>query len=406
MYQRLGKAAYRADLTTSLLLDKHLYHPHRSYPTIHVGGTNGKGSVCHYLASVLQEAGYKTGLHTSPHYTDYRERIKVNGEYITEAAVVEFVAENKAFFEEVKPSFFEMSVFMAFWYFQQQKVDVAIIEVGMGGRLDSTNVITPILSIITNISLDHTAFLGDTREKIACEKAGIIKPGVPVLLGEEHPETMPVFEEVAEKNNSSVYTVAGMQQVFSFQRTIKAALRKKIKDEPAFRISNIETVCAAVSLLKDEFGAVKNEHMSNGIKNVHANTRYMGRWQVLQNRPLVICDSGHNHDGVQEVVKQLQKLQAEKCFLVLSFVNDKNLDDIFPLFPKKWHYVFTQSSVERAMPAEKLAEAAHKAGLQGSVAGDWQQAVNQTIAMAGAGDVVFIGGSTFLVADVLGMKKS
>lgn len=404
MYQRIGKAAYRADLSTSHQLDRHLNYPHRSFKSVHVAGTNGKGSVCHMLASVLQEAGYKVGLHTSPHYTDFRERIKVNGEMISEKAVSRFVEDNMAFFEEIKPSFFEMSVFMAFWYFARQQVDIAIVEVGMGGRLDSTNVITPVLSVITNIGLDHTQFLGDTLEKIAGEKAGIIKEKVPVVVGETQAETTPVFREVARKNQTKVVFADQQIELRELMEKLESQTDRALmlQHQPAFRLKNIRTVYAAVEALRNQGVRIQEEAFVNGIRNLNLNTGFMGRWQVLREKPMIICDSGHNISGLQMVVDQLKQINASRYFIILGFVNDKDILGSLKLFPLHWNYIFTRSSVERAMPAEQLQKIAKDCGLLGKIAGNVDEALKMTIEAAGDEDVVFVGGSSFLVADVLG----
>ncbi|NBC81916.1 MAG: bifunctional folylpolyglutamate synthase/dihydrofolate synthase [Bacteroidetes bacterium] len=407
MYQRIGKAAYRADLTTSHKLDEHLGWQHKQFRSIHVAGTNGKGSVCHLLASVLQEAGYQVGLHTSPHFTDFRERIKVNGIMIPERDVAEFTECNQHFFDEIKPSFFEMSVFMAFWYFARQQVDYAIIEVGMGGRLDSTNVITPVLSVITNIGLDHTQYLGDTLEKIAGEKAGIIKEGVPVVIGQTQPETAPVFEATAREKKSRLF--------FADQRISEQHIKELIagdhepvmslEAQPAYRVKNMITTYGAILMLTEQHVELPEDAYLRGIQNLSVNTGFKGRWQILGEHPLVICDSGHNTDGLQLVVEQLKQLKAKDYHIILSFVSDKEITEALKLFPGDWNYLFTQSSVERAMPADELASKALTVGLIGETIPEPQEAFQLSLLKAGSEDVLFIGGSSFLVADILKLKK-
>jgi dihydrofolate synthase / folylpolyglutamate synthase len=413
MYQRIGKAAYKANLDNTLALDKHFNHPHRNFKCIHVAGTNGKGSVSHMLAAVLQAAGYKTGLYTSPHLRDFRERIRVNGHMIPEQYVIDFVAENKSLFEEVKPSFFEMTVALAFEFFKDIKVDVAVIETGMGGRLDSTNIVTPLLSIITNIGLDHTEFLGTTPELIATEKAGIIKPGIPVLIGESQATTKPVFIEKAGEKKSPVffadeeYTVEYSTMLMNgnqnFQVRKKGTLvfgNLECDLKGFYQKKNVVTLLAASDLLKEHFQITRN-HIYEGLKNVSNSTGLKGRWQVLQANPLVIADSGHNTDGIKAVMEQIHATPHMNLHMVLGFVNDKNIDSILDLLPRNATYYFTRASIPRAMDEKALQKLAAEKSLRGESYPTVEEALKTAVGKAGANDLVFVGGSTFVVAEVV-----
>lgn len=413
MYQRIGKAAYKANLDNTLALDKHFNHPHRSFKSIHVAGTNGKGSVSHMLAAVLQAAGYKTGLYTSPHLRDFRERIRVNGHMIPEQYVVDFVEENKSLFEEIKPSFFEMTVALAFEFFKDIKVDVAVIETGMGGRLDSTNIVTPLLSIITNIGLDHTEFLGTTPELIAIEKAGIIKPGIPVLIGESQARTKPVFIKKADEKKSPVffadeeYTVEYSTMLMNgnqnFQVRKKGTLmfgNLECDLKGFYQKKNVVTLLAASDLLKEHFQITRN-HIYEGLKNVSASTGLKGRWQILQTNPLVIADSGHNTDGIKAVMEQIHATPHMNLHMVLGFVNDKNIEGILDLLPRNANYYFTRASIPRAMDEKALQKLAAEKSLKGESYPTVEEALKTAIGKAGANDLVFVGGSTFVVAEVV-----
>lgn len=391
MYQQQGASAYKKDLTNTLLLAKHLHNPEHNIKSIHVAGTNGKGSTSHMLASILQQAGYKVGLYTSPHLKDFRERIKINGEPISEAFVCNFIAHNKAFFEENQLSFFEMTVGLSFDYFKKEQVDIAIIEVGMGGRLDSTNIITPLVSVITNIGLDHVQFLGTTLGAIASEKAGIIKPGVPVVIGEYTSETKSVFLAKAKETNSPIYFASD-----SIQETYPSGL---IGD---YQLHNKKTVLQVVRVLQDqnEF-KISEEDIQRGFLQVIETTGIQGRWQQLHSNPKVICDTAHNKHGLEIVLHQVQKEQFDELHFVLGVVNDKNLEEILPLFPKKAHYYFSRPNIPRGLEAEILQAKAQEFGLMGKVYPSIPEAYQEALKAASKDDFIYAGGSTFVVAEIL-----
>lgn len=389
MYQNQGAKAYKADLTNTLALVNHLNNPQKYFKSVHVAGTNGKGSVSSMLASILQEAGYKVGLFTSPHLKDYRERIRINGHKIEESFVVHFVKNNKLFFEEKELSFFEMTTGMAFSYFHEKKVDIAIIEVGMGGRLDSTNVIEPLLSIITNIGFDHKQFLGDTLGRIAYEKAGIIKHRTPVIIGETIEETKTVFRTIAKLNNSELFLAQSMDFP-EYDCELKGNYQKQ----------NIKTVLTAISLLQVHF-QISIENIKNGLVNISKNTGLSGRWQILQKKPLVICDTAHNEHGLRLVVDQLIKTKHDSLHIVLGFVNDKDLDDILPIFPREAKYYFCKPNISRGLSAASLMNKAQQFNLIGTSYGSVNEAYNSALHAALKDDVVFVGGSTFTVAEVI-----
>lgn len=391
MYQTQGASAYKKDLTNTILLMDHLHHPEKNSKTIHVAGTNGKGSTSHLLAAVLQEAGYKVGLYTSPHLKDFRERIKINGEDISEDFVCSFINQHKSFFEENQLSFFEMTVGLAFDYFAKQKVDIAIIEVGMGGRLDSTNIITPLVSVITNIGLDHTQFLGNTLGLIAAEKAGIIKSAIPVVIGEYTNETRQVFLSKAQQEKAAIYFASDL-----IQETYPSALLGN------YQKHNKKTVLQTLRVLQsqDEF-VVSEENIINGFQHVIQTTHLRGRWQVLQEKPKVICDTAHNRHGLEIVMNQLQNETFEQLHIVLGVVNDKDLTEILPLFPKKAKYYFTKPNNFRALDENILQEKAAGFELNGSVFSSVVNAYESALLHADAGDVIYVGGSTFVVAEIL-----
>jgi dihydrofolate synthase/folylpolyglutamate synthase len=413
-FHRIGKAAYRNDLNNTILLDNYFGNPHLNFRTIHVAGTNGKGSVSHMIASVLQEAGYKTGLYTSPHLKDFRERIKVNGIMIPEEKVVNFVVEHGKMIGSVKPSFFEMTVAMAFNYFAECQVDIAVIEVGLGGRLDSTNIITPVLSLITNIGHDHMDLLGDTLEKIAMEKAGIIKKNIPVLISESQQDTKDVFIEKAKENESQVFFA---DMFYSCQLSDIDSLTGK-RDYLMTRISeneehrgesvlggdyqskNLQAVFAAFQLLKNSF-VVTQMNINNGIRNVVLNTGLYGRWQVLGVSPLTICDTGHNREGLMYVLDQISRIRKSDLHIILGFVNDKDLSSVLPLFPSTAKYYFTKASVPRALDEVELKSEAAKYGLSGESYKSVKAAFDFAKKSAEQSDLIFIGGSTFIVAEVI-----
>jgi len=390
MYQLQGASAYKEDLTNIKLLVAHLGNPQNELKCIHVAGTNGKGSTSHMLSSVLQEAGYKVGLYTSPHLKDFRERIKINGKEISEEFVIEFISKHKSFFEANDMSFFEMSVGLAGDYFAFEKVDIAIIEVGLGGRLDATNIITPLVSVITNIGLDHTQFLGNTLEAIAGEKAGIIKPNVPVVIGEYNDETKPVFLAKAEKNNSEIYFASDLiDQIY---------LSDLIGD---YQFHNKKTVQQTISILNNETDfKISTEQLKEGLLHVVKNTGLQGRWQQLGENPKIICDTAHNKHGLTVVMNQLKNEKYENLHIVLGVVNDKDLDSILPLFPKEATYYFCHPNSSRALPAETLQSEAQKHGLIGEKYDSVTIAFEHSKKKATKNDFIYIGGSTFVVAEL------
>lgn len=413
MYQRIGGAAYKADLNNTIDLLNMLGNPQHNFKSVHIAGTNGKGSTSHMLASVFQEAGYKTGLYTSPHLRDFRERIRLNGEMIPEENVASFIAEHKEQFEKMELSFFEMTVGMAFDYFAKEKVDIAIVEVGMGGRLDSTNLITPELSVITNIGLDHVKFLGDTMEKIAGEKAGIIKPSIPVVIGETQPETHQVFENKAAECHCPIYFA---DQIFDCNKIhIESKLVQKFDiwknselymeaiDIPLmgnYQKKNLTTVICALDLLREKFN-LSDDDIREGIAKVIRNTHLMGRWQILNDDPLTIADTGHNVAGITEVVQQLAELRYNRLHFVLGMVNDKDIDHVLQLLPRNAEYYFCKADIPRGLDANILAEKAFELGLRGMVYESVRHAYQSAVNAAHFGDVVFVGGSNFIVAEVV-----
>ena len=391
MYQLQGASAYKKDLTNTHLLIAHLDNPQEKLKCIHVAGTNGKGSTSHMLASILQEAGYKVGLYTSPHLKDFRERIKINEKDISEEFVTDFIHEHKSFFESNDMSFFEMTVGLAFNYFAKEKVDIAVIEVGMGGRLDATNIIVPLVSVITNIGLDHTQFLGNTLEAVAFEKAGIIKPNIPVIIGEYTPETKPVFLAKAKECNSEIYFAADL-----VSETYPSDL---IGD---YQIHNKKTVLQTITVLnsQNEF-KITPENTKSGLLNVVKNTGLQGRWQQLNAYPKVICDTAHNKNGLEIVLNQIQKEDFDTLHIVLGVVNDKDLEEILPLFPKKAIYYFCKPNIPRGLDVLILKQKATSFGLTGEVYSSVSEAYKKAIEKAGKSDFIYIGGSTFVVAEIL-----
>ncbi|PWD99874.1 bifunctional folylpolyglutamate synthase/dihydrofolate synthase [Marinilabilia rubra] len=411
MYQRKGKAAYKADLENTLKLDEYFKHPHKNFRTIHVAGTNGKGSVSHMLASILQSAGYRTGLYTSPHLLDFRERIRIDGQMISERDVVDFVADNQGVMESVAPSFFEMTVAMAFDCFSREGVEVAVIEVGLGGRLDSTNIISPDLSVITNIGLDHTMFLGDDLHSIAKEKAGIIKSETPVVVGRYQSETADVFREKAQSVNAPVFfsedlvQVKNVQSVSGFQvidlSTQSEDVSVKLPLLGEYQQENLLTVVSAYNQLKKIGYNLNKNVLKEGIYGVVKQTGFLGRWQILSENPLVICDTGHNADGVAKVVAQLKRGKNQKIHIVWGMVNDKDASGILKMLPEDADYYFTRASIPRALDEKKLLDQALKVGLSGESYPNVQLAVKAAKKNASDNDLIFIGGSTFVVAEAL-----
>ncbi|WP_158860687.1 bifunctional folylpolyglutamate synthase/dihydrofolate synthase [Lunatibacter salilacus] len=412
MFQRIGAAAFKKDLGPTIALCNHLGNPETKFKSIHVAGTNGKGSTSHALASVLQDAGYKVGLYTSPHLKSFTERIRVNGKEITQEAVVEFVKNHKDFMEEISPSFFEMTVALAFDYFANENVDIAVVEVGMGGRLDSTNVITPLLSIITNIGLDHVQFLGTTLEEIAGEKAGIIKEGVPVIIGETQKETSPVFTQISRERNASIYFSDQLITVHPETSNIpnlKEYILKNGKGEQitiqldllgAYQIKNLPAIYLAFEQLNQLGLFISEENFKRGLSNITQRTGLKGRWQILSKNPLTICDTGHNKDAFKVIVKQLKSIPHNKLFMVLGMVQDKDVEGVLKLLPIEAAYAFCQSQIPRAMPAADLASLAASLGLDGIVMLDVNDAINYFQKKAGPDDLIFVGGSTFVVAEI------
>ena len=390
MYQQLGRVAYKAKLSNTWMLAEYLNQPEKGFKSIHVAGTNGKGSVSHMLASILQEAGYKVGLYTSPHLKDFRERIKINGKEIPKEEVVDFVNSHKSFFEEHQLSFFEMTVGLAFDYFRNQKVDVAVIEVGLGGRLDSTNIIQPEVSVITNIGFDHTQFLGNTYESIAREKAGIIKEGIPVVIGERLPETRIVFEETAGEKDSELIYAEKLELPF-YESDLKGAYQK----------INQRTVLAVLKVLEKKGWRIAKRAIERGLKKVVSNTGLMGRWQILQVHPKVICDTAHNNEGLRLVLKQVQSQDFDLLHIVLGMVSDKDFTKVLPLFPTDACYYFCAPDLPRAMPSQLLQERASEYGLKGEVYSSVKLAYQSALKSARHEDLIYVGGSTFVVAEVL-----
>lgn len=410
LFQNVGKAAYKEGLENTYLLDAHFGHPHRKYKTIHVAGTNGKGSCSHTIAAVLQAAGYRVGLYTSPHLLDFRERIRVNGRKIPEARVMEFVERERAFFEPLHPSFFELTTALAFTYFAEAGVDVAVVEVGLGGRLDCTNIITPVLSVITNISLDHTQFLGTTLAQIAAEKAGIIKPGVPVVIGEEQSETMPVFREVATRQNAPLFSAEDEARAASFEAkptedgrmAYSTAQYGTFYGELAgtYQIRNAKTILSAIAHVQKHF-YVSPYHVAKGFAGVCELTGLMGRWQVVARQPMVVCDTGHNAGGWTYLARQLADVPCRRRRIVFGICEDKDVDAVLSLLPRDADYYFAPSSVRRAMPAERLTELAAGHGLTGKPFPDVASAFGAARAAASPDDLIYVGGSSFVVADFL-----
>lgn len=392
MYQLQGANAYKKDLTNTILLVNHLNNPEKKLKCIHVAGTNGKGSTSHLLASVLQEAGLKVGLYTSPHLKDYRERIKINGEMISEEYVCSFINNNKDFLDKNDLSFFEMSVGLAFSYFADQKTDINIVEVGMGGRLDSTNIITPIISVITNIGLDHTQFLGNTLEEIAFEKAGIMKENIPAVIGEYTPETKKVFLKIAKEKNSNIYFAEDDNDLVLYKSELNGD----------YQIKNEKTVLKTFQILNaNNILSISNKDIENGFKRVIKNTGLQGRWQKIHENPTVICDTAHNKHGLKVVMNQVKNQKYDNLHVVFGVVNDKNLEEILPLLPTNAKYYFCKPNIKRGLDTNLLKETASKFDLNGNVYISVSEAYTNAMKNATENDFIFIGGSTFVVAEVL-----
>jgi dihydrofolate synthase/folylpolyglutamate synthase len=398
MFQQQGSSAYKEGLENTHILDKHFGHPHQLFRTIHIAGTNGKGSCSHTLAAILQEAGYKVGLYTSPHLIDFRERIRINGIPVSKEYVTQFVEQERAFFEPLKPSFFELTTAMAFKYFAEQQIDVAIIEVGLGGRLDCTNIIRPDLSIITNISFDHTQYLGDTLEKIAGEKAGIIKPHIPVVIGETTPETKSVFIKKAQEVDAPIFFAEDNKE--NDYPNLVCQLKG------LYQVPNTRTLLTALPLLQKANYSLTEQAVRNGFAHVCELTGLMGRWQRLREYPTIICDTGHNVGGISYIAKQLKEQTYEKLHMVIGMVNDKDISGVLSLLPKEATYYFTKASVKRALPETELAELGNRAGLVGKCYPDVPTAVRAAQEKSLPEDFIFVGGSSFIVADLLANRDT
>jgi dihydrofolate synthase/folylpolyglutamate synthase len=416
MFQRTGPAAYKDNLENTNRLDEMFGYPHKAFKTIHVAGTNGKGSVSHILASVLQEAGYKTGLYTSPHLKDFRERIRINSEMITEEAVIRFTESylEKNVDEKLEPSFFELTVSMAFDYFRSEKVDIAVIEVGLGGRLDSTNMITPEVSVITNISFDHMALLGDTLPQIAAEKAGIIKKNVPVVVGEWDDVTSKVFNEFAMSAETNLSFASQKYQVSYSLLTLDGRQSMNIRENdkliyPDLKVDllgiyqrkNVPTALLTIDCLKEQGWSITENSLRDGLKNVVRNTGLLGRWQILGHNPLIVCDTGHNSAGIKMVVEQIQQTAWKKLHIVIGMVNDKDQSKVLSLLPAEAEYYYTKAAIPRAAEPEYLAEKGEQYGLTGKCYSSVHQALSAARENAEENDLIFVGGSTFVVAEIL-----
>ncbi len=411
LFQQVGSSAYKEGLETTILLDKHLGHPHRKFRTIHIAGTNGKGSTSHTLASILQASGYKVGLYTSPHLIDFRERIRVNGKPVSKDFVVDFVEKERTFFEPLHPSFFELTTAMAFHYFAMQQVDVAVVEVGLGGRLDCTNIITPDVCIITNISHDHTQFLGNTLAQIASEKAGIIKQGTPVVIGETTPETRPVFLQKATQESAPIIfaeesdllqSATPTADGYTYITTDYGVLHGELGGD--YQVKNTRTLLSALNLLKEKGYTIEHEAIKKGFANVTSTTGLMGRWQTIRNTPRTICDAGHNTAGISYITEQLSRQKYKTLRIIFGMVSDKDIDSVLTLLPKDACYYFTQASVKRALPCEELAQKAAAHNLTGNSYPSVASALQAATADATPDDLIFIGGSCFIVADLLSAK--
>lgn len=390
MYQRQGKSAFKKDLTNILAFSKHLDFPEKQFKSIHVAGTNGKGSTSHMLASILQEQGYKVGLYTSPHLKDFTERIRINGQVIHKNTVTHFINKHKTFLEEQKLSFFEMTVGLAFYHFAKQKVDYAIIEVGLGGRLDSTNIIAPVISVITNIGLDHTQMLGNTLEKIAFEKAGVIKPSVPVIIGEKQKETTKVFTKKAKKTTSEIY--------FASEDVIKNYTTDLLG---VYQLKNIKTAVKTCQILNDLGFKINESSIKKGLLNIVKNTNLQGRWQILNKNPKIICDTAHNKEGLTIVMNQLKNERFKSLHIVIGVVNDKDLSTILTLFPQNATYYFCKPNIPRGLDAVVLKEKASDLNLIGNHYNSVNDALKEAKIQSSIDDLIFIGGSTFVVAEII-----
>lgn len=409
VFEKVGASAYKEGLYNTKALDEHFGHPHRQYMTIHVAGTNGKGSCSHTLAAILQSYGLRVGLYTSPHLVDFRERIRVNGVCIGEDYVVDFVESEKAFFEPLHPSFFELTTAMAFKFFADQKVDIAVIEVGLGGRLDCTNIITPVVSVITNISFDHTQFLGNTLAKIAGEKAGIIKPGVPVVVGEANDETRPVFEAKAREANAPIFFAEDSNEVISAKHKTNGGFVYKTKSygelsgelSGDYQKKNTNTILNVVNVLLRKDIVQGKACVCEGFENVCQLTGLMGRWQTLRKSPLAVCDNGHNVGGWKYLSEQIKAQKCDTLRIVFGMVDDKDIDHVMDMLPKEAVYYFTRATTHRAIPSETVQRKGMEHGLAGRCYATVSDAFDAAMAESGCEDFIFIGGSSYVVADLL-----
>ncbi len=419
MFHRIGPAAFKKDLTNTIALAEHLGNPHHKFPSVHVAGTNGKGSVCHLLAAACQAAGLKTGLYISPHYKDFRERIKVDGVYISKTQVVEFVELNKSIIEKIEPSFFELCVAMAFDHFAREKVDIAIIEVGLGGRLDSTNIITPLLSVITNISYDHQNMLGDTLPLIAGEKAGIIKPGVPVVVGETHPESAPVFLKKASETGSSIVFADQVLELFEKNPAAPAGalpqssrydvLKHKkpylqdleLETAGPYQQKNLATALQAWDHLRPQLPMLQEPALRQGLKHLKSLTRFIGRWEIIGQNPTILCDSAHNEAGLKVTFEKIKTLNFNKLHIVTGFVNDKSVENVLGIFPETARYYFAKADIPRGLEAAVLREKAAAFGLFGRAYASVPNALKAARRAAAPADMILVIGSIFVVAEVL-----
>ena len=411
MFSRMGSAAFKKDLTNIRALCEHLGNPQNRFKSIHIAGTNGKGSVSHMLATIFQTAGYKTGLYTSPHLYDFRERIRLNGEMISEAAVIDFVENLKPLIEEIEPSFFEITVAMAFQFFAEQKADIAIIEVGLGGRLDSTNIITPELSIITNIGWDHMNLLGNTLPEIAAEKAGIIKESIPVVIGETVPETKAVFQKLAAEKSATVYWAEEFLTIKHQQlnaATLSLHLRKNdgsqfsVETDLAgiYQVQNVRTVLTAVDVLRQQGWTITDADIQKALLEVKKKTGLGGRWEIIHREPTIVLEVAHNPHGIARMMEHLRQIQYEKLHIVFGMVKDKDAESLLTLLPMDADYYFTQAHIPRALPADELAQKAEACNLKGAVFANVNEALRAARASAGTADLILVCGSIFLVAEV------
>ena len=390
MYQNIGGSAYKKDLTNINKLSKYLNNPHNSFKSVHIAGTNGKGSTAHMIASILQEGKYKVGLYTSPHLKDFRERIKINGKIINKDFVSDFILKNMDFFNQNSFSFFEMTVGMAFEYFKKNSVDIAIIETGMGGRLDSTNIISPELSVITNVSIDHVKFLGNTIADIAIEKAGIIKSGIPVVIGEKQNNISNIFINKAEEKKSKIFFAEDFN-IKEYECELKGSYQKK----------NIKTAIAAIELLNNSEISINEKNIKDGLNKIIQNTGIRGRWEIIGNKPLIICDVAHNIDALSIVINDLKLINSNKIHFVLGFVNDKNLDSIVDLFPESSNYYFARPNIERGLDELELQELFNNNNRIGESYPSVAQAFKSAIKQSNLDDIIYVGGSTFVVSEVI-----